>query len=111
MAPRSLLLSFVLGRKSKTSLNARAGGAACRALPIGSPNYPPASQAGSPGGKRHGAKGWGARGASLHNLRWAGGCLTVETGPAGEGAAAGDRRREPEGDRERRAPVCPGELF
>lgn len=93
------------------SLNARAGGAAGRALPVGSLNYPPASQAGSPGGKRHGAQGWGTRGPSLHNLRWAGGGLTDGTGLAGEGAAAGDRRREPEGDRERRAPFCPGELF
>lgn len=96
------------------SLNARAGGAAGRASLVGSPNNPPASQAGSPGGKRLGAAGprvggrWGPR---CRPCGGRGGGLTARTGPAVKGAAAGDCRREPEGDRKRRAIIRPGELF
>lgn len=58
----------------------------------GSP--PAAPLAGSSGGKRRGAGGWG-RGAPLQTPRRAGGRLAARTGPAGRGAAAATGRGEP----------------
>lgn len=96
------------------SLNVRAGGGGGLGLsgrlfenPAGVVGWLPEREA----PRRRGAQGRGARGTPLQTLRRAGGGLTARTGPAGKGAAADNRRREPEGDRARRAPFCSGELF
>lgn len=94
------------------SLSARAGGGGGPGLAGRlSPSSPAGVACWLSGREAPGAAGPGLGGARSPAADPTGGCLAACSGPAGKGAAAGDRRREPEGDRARRAPYCPGELF
>lgn len=99
MAPRLLLLSFVLGRKSKMSLSARAGGGGGPGLP-GRPDGVARRLSGREAPR---GPGWGARGPR-RSPPGGGGRPRRERG--GGGPAGGSR-----GGRAGRAPFRPGELF
>lgn len=96
------------------SLSARAGGGGGPGLagrlspgsPVGVACW--LSRREAPGAAGPGPGPGGARGPTADPT---GGGLAARSGPAGKGAAAGDRWRKPEGDRARRAPFRPGELF
>lgn len=78
------------------SLNARAGGGGGQGLAVRLSSYPIGVVGWLPG--REAPRGRGARGSPLQPCGGRGGDgLAAEIGSAGEGAAAGDRRREPEG--------------
>lgn len=79
------------------SLNARAGGGGGQGLAVRLSSYPIGVVGWLPG--REAPRGRGAQGSPLQPCggRGGGDGLAAEIGSAGEGAAAGDRRREPEG--------------